>query len=69
MVDTIDEHAAERVFRPGVRYPLQGRSVAVFRLVPPLRERRRIAARAQGQAETETAAAPKPEPVAVGAES
>jgi glycogen operon protein len=69
IVDTIEEHAAERVFRPGVRYPLQGRSVAVFRLVPPLRERRRVATRAQGQAEAETAATPKPEPVPVGAES
>ena len=33
VVDTFEAHAAERVFKPGVRYPLQGRSVAVFRLV------------------------------------
>jgi glycogen operon protein len=66
LVDTIAEHTAERPFKPGIRYPLQGRSVAVFRLIPPLRERRRVLARAQAQADTETAAAP--EPVAVAAE-
>jgi hypothetical protein len=69
IIDTIEERAAARVFRPGVRYPLQGRSVAVFRLVPPLRERRRVAARTQGEAETQAAADTKPEPAIVAAES
>jgi glycogen operon protein len=69
VIDTIEEHATERVFRPGVRYPLQGRSVAVFRLVPPLRERRRAAARTQVEAETQAVAEMKPEPAIFAAES
>ena len=69
IVDTIEERVSGRVFRPGIRYPLQGRSVAVFRLVPPLRERRRAAARTQGEAETQAAADAKPEPAIVAAES
>ena len=68
-IDTIEERAVARVFRPGVRYPLQGRSVAVFRLVPPLRERRRVAARTHGEAETQAAADTRPEPAIVAAES
>ena len=68
-IDTIEERAVARVFRPGVRYPLQGRSVAVFRLVPPLRERRRVAARTHGEAETPAAADTRPEPAIVAAES
>jgi glycogen operon protein len=69
IVDTIADHAAERAFRPGVRYPLQGRSVAVFRLVPPLHERRRVTVRTQRAADTQTAAVAKPEPIAVAPES
>ena len=41
--DTADPDAAERAFKPGGRYPLQGRSLAVFKVTPPLRERRRAA--------------------------
>ncbi len=52
LVDTVDEQTADLLFRPGVSYPLEGRSMAVFRLVPPLRERRRSAAQphARGRA-------------------
>ena len=31
----------ERPYRGGIRYPLQGRSLAVFKMTPPLHERRR----------------------------
>jgi isoamylase len=67
LVDTVDEQTADLLFRPGVSYPLEGRSMAVFRLVPPLRERRRSSARPHAEAEPEPAAL-EPEPVAVGAE-
>jgi len=71
LIDTVEQQAAERVYKPGIRYPLQGRSVAVFRLVPPLRERRRLSWRAQTESDTQQPAAPPatPEPVAVVAES
>jgi glycogen operon protein len=39
--DTIDAHAPARTYRAGARYPLQGRSVAVFKVSPPVLERRR----------------------------
>jgi glycogen operon protein len=39
--DTIAPHLPERAFRPGARYSLQGRSVSVFKVTPPLLERRR----------------------------
>jgi isoamylase len=69
LIDTVEEQAAERTYKPGIRYPLQGRSVAVFRLVPPLRERRRVSSKAQ-EPDTQPAAAPAtPEPVAVAAEN
>jgi glycogen operon protein len=32
---------SDRTFRAGVKYPLEGRSIAVFRVTPPLRDRRR----------------------------
>src|SRR5581483_6184269 len=38
LFDTIDAQASERPFRAGARYPLQGRSVAVFKVTPPVRE-------------------------------
>jgi hypothetical protein len=41
MLDTMASKSAGRLFRGGVRYPLQGRSLAVFKLTPPVRERRR----------------------------
>ena len=71
LLDTVEEQAAERSYKPGIRYPLQGRSVAVFRLVPPLRERRRVSSRAQAEADTPQPAIPPatPEPVTVAAES
>src|SRR5262245_57384774 len=39
--DTVDAQFEEREFRPETAYPLQGRSVALFKVNPPLRERRR----------------------------
>ena len=41
VLDTQDPAAAERVFKPGVHYPLGGRAVAVLRVTPRVRERRR----------------------------
>jgi isoamylase len=68
LLDTVEEQAAERLYKPATRYPLQGRSVVVFRLLP-LRERRRVSSKAQ-EPDTQPAAAPvTPEPVAVAAES
>jgi len=43
IVDTIHPRASERPYKGGARYPLQGRSLAVFVMTPPLRERRRTA--------------------------
>ncbi len=43
--DTFDAHAADRSFRPGMRYQLQGRSVAVLKVGAPIRERRRVGER------------------------
>ena len=40
--DTFDPHGVDRMYKAGGRYPLQGRSVAVFKIVAPLRERRRV---------------------------
>ncbi len=39
--DTFDPHGLDKMFRPGGRYPLQGRSVVVLKVMSPLRERRR----------------------------
>ena len=64
LIDTSEAQPGERAFRPKVRYPLQGRSVAVFKMIPPLRERRRVTAAAQNTADAAvTAAPPAPEPV------
>jgi glycogen operon protein len=41
VVDTADLQAPGRPFRAGGRYPLQGRSLAVFKVAAPVRERRR----------------------------
>jgi glycogen operon protein len=41
MFDTCDAHGVDRIYKPSSRYPLEGRSVAVFRVVPPVRDRRR----------------------------
>jgi isoamylase len=43
VVDTFDPLSPDRVYKPGVRYALQGRSVAVFRIMAPLRQRRHVA--------------------------
>ena len=40
--DTFDPHTADRTFKAGARYPLQARSVAFFKILSPLRERRRV---------------------------
>jgi glycogen operon protein len=68
IVDTRDAATPDRPFKPGVRYPLAGRTVAVLRVTPPVLERRRAreAARATTapSAPTETPETPEP----VGAE-
>jgi glycogen operon protein len=43
VVDTFEPHGADRSFRPGGRYALQGRSIAIFKVTPPVRDRRRKA--------------------------
>jgi glycogen operon protein len=42
VLDTYDPHATDRTYKAGGRYPLQGRSVAVFKILSPLRDRRRV---------------------------
>ena len=41
VVDTFEPHAPDRSFHPGGRYELRGRSVAIFKVTPPVRDRRR----------------------------
>jgi glycogen operon protein len=41
VVDTVDPYARGITFKPSARYPLQGRSLVVLKVVTPLRERRR----------------------------
>jgi glycogen operon protein len=55
ILDTADPVATERRFNPGGRYPLQGRTLAVFKMMPPLRDRRRA---------DQTELTVQPEPVA-----
>jgi len=38
--DTFEPHTPDRSFRPRGRYALQGRSVVVFKVTPPVRDRR-----------------------------
>ena len=40
--DTFDPHGTDRTYTSGGRYPLQGRSVVVFKILSPLGERRRV---------------------------
>ena len=40
--DTISTHLPVESYLPGVTYPLEGRSVAIFKVIPPVRERRRM---------------------------
>jgi len=42
VIDTADPQTVDRIYKAGGRYSLQGLSVAVFRIVAPLRERRRV---------------------------
>jgi glycogen operon protein len=53
VVDTFDPQSVDRMYKPGARYPLQGRSVAVFKILAPLRERRRVS-------DVEQSAVPEP---------
>jgi len=59
VVDTVDPQAPDRLFKPGVRYPLPGRSVAAFRMTSQLRVRRRVS-------DEERAASGEPAGVAAG---
>jgi glycogen operon protein len=69
--DTCDMHASERTYKAGGRYPLGGRSVAVFKVTPPARERRRGFIAAWASTRQPAAEPPIPEPVEarIGAES
>jgi isoamylase len=40
--DTFDPHGADKQFKGGGRYPVQGRSVVCLKVTSPLRERRRV---------------------------
>jgi isoamylase len=64
VIDTAAPDAPEKSFKVGGRYPLQGRSVAVFRVIPPLRERRRAEPR-ERTAESDLPTAEPDVPVAV----
>jgi isoamylase len=64
VLDTADPDAAERAFKSGSGYPLEGQSLAVFKLTPPLRERRR-AAKAARAIQPEPAVPELAEPVGV----
>ena len=39
--DTFESSSPDRIYKPGGHYPLEGRSVALFRVIPPVRDRRR----------------------------
>jgi glycogen operon protein len=60
--DTIKPRVCEKKLKGGAIYPLQGRSVAVFKMTPPQRERRRPADAAE-QPQPETASAEQAEQV------
>jgi pullulanase/glycogen debranching enzyme len=45
--DTVEPQVTERLLKAGGQYPLQGRSVAVLKVSPPIRERRRRSEAAQ----------------------
>ena len=60
--DTFETRGSDRMFKPGARYPLQGRSVVVLKVRSPLRERRRVSDAAHAPAR-ETNVAPAAEPV------
>ncbi len=64
ILDTIDARSAEHTYKGGVPYALGPRTVAVFRMTPPLRERRQAIA-STSRAES----AERAEPVSVGSEA
>jgi glycogen operon protein len=72
MFDTMTTHVAERTYRPASPYPLQGRTVAVFKVTPPIRERRRALAGSRAsrpaQKPVEPAVPIPPEPVSAAPE-
>jgi glycogen operon protein len=45
--DTFEPHGRDAALKPGSQYPLQGRSVAVFKALAPVRERRRASDHAE----------------------
>jgi len=49
--DTVEPAGTDQIYTPGGEYPLEGRSVALFRVVPPVREKRRPEQEGQGAAE------------------
>jgi len=59
--DTFDPHGTDGIWKPGAPYALEGRSVAVFKSLAPLRERRRVSDSARTP---EPAAEPVADPVA-----
>jgi glycogen operon protein len=65
IIDTIDVHPPERAFKGRSTYPLEGRSVAVFKLTPPLKDRRRKADPADVAAHAPADAPDPPETVGV----
>jgi glycogen operon protein len=68
--DTADPDASESLFASGVKYPLEGRSVVVFKIAPPLRERRRPERPAHAAVPQEPVSALAPDPsVPTGVES
>jgi glycogen operon protein len=78
VLDTIAPSVPDRAYQPGGLYPLEGRSVAIFKVDPPIRERRRAftaAAAVQQGGDPEPMLGPTPpelgltEPVKVGSES
>lgn len=42
MIDTREPETPDTPFTPGARFPLHGQSVVVFKMTPPLHERRRV---------------------------
>jgi glycogen operon protein len=58
--DTVEAQSITRTYRSGARYPLQGRSVALFKVTPPILERRRGFAAARAAAAAGMPAAPSP---------
>jgi isoamylase len=59
LLDTFDAKSSDRRYKGGVRYPLQGRSLVVFQMTPPLRERR-AGADAAAEPASQPADAPAP---------